>query len=155
MIVKVEPALVRDLGHLVMLECKALDYPLEQDEIKTFLLEEDKKAYVASISNRKVGMALTFRRDNTTIIARVSTHPDFRNMGVGKELMLNIEKDAWKEQHRLLRIYVPSYKIDDPLDPDYIGGWLTKCFFRANGCDTNAFFRYGRLWDAYKFERLL
>jgi GNAT superfamily N-acetyltransferase len=157
MIVKVEKAYIKDIGHLVALEVKSQEYPISQESVKNYIEDADKRAYVAFISNRKVGMALTLSNDaeRTTTIVRVSVHPDFRCMGVGKALMHEVEKEAWKASHHVLRLHVPSYKVEDRLDPDCIVEWLEKNYFKASGCITDSYFRYGKWWDGYIFERLI
>jgi len=155
MMIKVEPGMMRDLGAFCSLEIKAQDYPLPQEALKCYIDDPERRSYLATIQGRKVGVALTQIHAEFTTIARVSVHPEFRNLGISKKLMFEIERTSWKSQHRFLRIYIPHYKIDDPYDPDHILWWLEANYFKAVACETRSYFRYGTRWDAYVFERAL
>ena len=161
MIVKVEQALLKDIGYVANLEIKCQEYPIVLDTLKEYFLAPEHKGLVARISNRVVGYAIfqtvqtpDVKRD-ITVITRIGTHPDFRMLGVSKSLMFEIEKQAWKQSHNCLRIYIPSYKCDDIHDPDYLVDWLYKFHFKVSKCAANTYNRYGKMWDAYVFEREL
>ena len=155
MMVKVEPAMVRDLGTILQIEVQTQEYPLPQEAIQCYFDNPEHLAYVASVGNRKVGHSLVHVQSEYTVINRVSVHPNFRNIGVGKALMHRVEADAWKKKQRFLRMYLPSYKIDDKSDPDYMGWWMAQNHLKCVKCETDSYFRYGKWWDAYVFERMI
>jgi len=115
---------------------------------------------MASISQRDIGYALCtkMREEGTgtdSFFVALGVHPDFRNMGVSKSLMSEVARRAIQEKCHTIVFVVPSYKIDDPTDPDYIGWWFESMELKAARVWTNFFWRYGRDWDAYVFEALV
>jgi len=156
--VKVSRAMFRDIGYVEAIEIKAQDYPLLSSMIKGFIESNYRSVYIAKIKDKVVGISMVtggLNEFHLTVVNRVSVHPQFRDIGVGKQLMLRVEADAWKQQHTCLRMYMPSYKIDDPTDPDYLGGWLKTNHFKAVDVYNDWYFRYGKNYDAYVFERPL
>lgn len=160
--IKIEKAMLRDVAALSLLEIKCQDYAIPLEMIRDYIEQPYSTGLLAGISSRKVGYALyqsaiddSEPKLPITVITRIGTHPQFRMLGVAKALILEIEKQAWKQSHRSLKIYVPSYRCDDKFDPEYIVPWLEKNHFKIAKCLSEMFFHYGRRWDAYIFERQL
>jgi len=167
MTIVIEKAFARDSGHIRGLEIKAQEYPLPLGVIEEYIdtspqlgAKQDKEAYVAALSGKVVGsVLLEFNSEEDCMyILRISVHPTWQNthrIKVGSELMHHAEAQAWKRQIRSVRILIPSYKVEDKTDPDYLVPWLDKHHMKAIGVETDYYFRYGRLWDAYIFEKKL
>jgi GNAT superfamily N-acetyltransferase len=147
-------AMARDLGKLVDLEIKCQEYCYNLEELKDFVNDKEYIAFIASIGNRDVGYSLCMLKDQR-LGATIGVHPDFRNLGVSKSLMSKVSKHAMSLNCHALQFCVPSYKIDDPTDPDYLGWWFESMELKAGRVITDYFYRYGKAWDAYIFEALV
>lgn len=152
--IRFETALFKDLGHITNLEIKAQEYPFTIDEIKPYALEKSKEAYLARAANKYVGTALVswdeFKRVAT--IDSIGVHPEFRAVGVGTRLLKHITTQAYAKDMHTLRIWVPSYAVEDHEDPWNIRKWLEKNGLKAAGTKPGCF-RYGHDYDWYRFER--
>jgi ribosomal protein S18 acetylase RimI-like enzyme len=157
--VRVRLAMAKDLGRILDLEIKAQDYALEMDALKEYVIDAKKVGFVASIGNRDVGYATAALAEDSDImrmiVTRLGVHPDFRNLGVSKSLMSDISRRAMQERCHSLVFSVPSYKIDDPTDPDYLGWWFESMELKAARVNNRVYYRYGKYWDAYIFEALV
>lgn len=159
--IRVRPAMAKDAGLLIDLEIKTQDGATTLEIMKKYLLDSDKCGFIASIGSRDVGYAACAlscdkegdKRLFRLLISRLGVHVDFRNLGVSKSLMVTIAKKALEWHCDTIVVGVPSYKIDDPGDPDYIGWWFQALDFKATSVDTEFYYRYGKWWDAYLFER--
>jgi GNAT superfamily N-acetyltransferase len=147
--------MARDLPTMHSIEVKAQEYPMDAESMKEFVTEESKFAYIAKIRDRMIGCVMCVKKDANLIIVRLSVHPAFQNMGVGRALLSVVSKRGYVDRLEKLRIMIPSYKIDDKDDPDYLGNWLYGNEFKAVGCRDRAYYRYGEHWDGYWFEALL
>lgn len=160
--VKTQMAMARDLGYLVDLEIKCQHYPRDLENLKKFVNEEERVAFLALIGQRVVGYTLCLKQTITvkeemfdTLLCSVGVHPDFRNLGVSKKLMNCVSQRAIAEKCHSILMMVPSYVIDDPHDPDYIGWWFEALEFKAVRCLDREYYHYGKSWDGYIFEALV
>jgi len=155
--------MARDLGILLDLEIKTQDYATDMETMKRYVIDTNKVSFISSIGNRDVGYALcaisSDSEEGTTVkrlgAIRLGVHKDFRHMRVSHSLMDEMFKKALQERCHSIIFSIPSYKIDNPSDPDYIGWWLKVMKFKASRVITDLYFRYGKQWDAYLFERLI
>jgi N-acetylglutamate synthase-like GNAT family acetyltransferase len=155
--IHVERALMKDLGHATNIEIKSQEFPLLLDVAKAYIEDSDKEICLARIGNRRVGVAFVRmdKIDKCLVIGHLAVLPEFRHNNVSNQLMKYLCKLAWLEEIPKLRIYVPSYKIDDLEDPWNIRDWLYKQGFKATGVTHNDCKRYGKEYDTYQFERVL
>lgn len=150
--------MTKDLGTVQDLEIKCQDYPRDLDGLKPYVLEQNQVGFVASISKKDVGYALCSLVEVPpcqVMEVILGTHPQLRNLGVSKKLMSEISRRAMQEKCHAIWISVPSYKIDDPNDPDYIGWWFESMELKAGHVEDRHFHRYGKWWDAYVFEAVV
>jgi GNAT superfamily N-acetyltransferase len=160
---RVRIAMAKDLGRILDLEIKTQEYATEMDHLKTYVVDVKKIGFIVSLGNRDIGYALCALADDKStdgfvtrmIVGRLGVHPDFRNMGASKSLMSHISKRALNDRCHSIAFSVPSYKIDDPTDPDYIGWWFESMELKAAHVETDFYFRYGKQWDAYIFEAIV
>lgn len=154
--IKIEKGLFRDMGHIVMNELKGREYPLGSDVVKIFFTDESRYVFLARISDRVVGHALISENhpDSICNLFSLVVNPQFRYKGVGRKLVQAIT-DSCDKQLEKIRVYVPSYQIEDAEDPYNIHGWLNKTGFKATGVRDQDCFRYGKYYDTYIFERPL
>ena len=160
--IKIERAMIRDIPTLALLEIRCQDYAIPSEAIKDYIEQPNGYGLLAKISNKAIGYALhqslTAESEPNvpfTVITRIGVQPEFRGLGACKQLMFEIEKQAWKQSHRCLKIYVPSYRCDDIDDPEYIVPLMEKFHFKISKCLDRMFYHYGKRWDAYIFERQL
>ena len=161
-ITRVELAMARDVGAMCNIDVQAQDYPHDLDVFNEYVTDATKAAYVAKIGIRTVAYLGCMRLvdavskcDDSLLVTRLSVHPEFRRLGVSRKLMSEVWKRGLAIGAHNLVIMVPSYKIDDPTDPDYIGWWLAAMNMKIVGCIDRMYFRYGKYWDAYKYEAVL
>ena len=155
--IKTRAAMVRDLTSAVSIDLKTQEYPLDLKMLSEFVEDVDKEILMASIGNRDVGI-VTLRKDipaSAWVMNRLSVHPAFQNMGVGRKLLSEVSNKAYKDRSRAIRFLIPSYRIDDLDDPEYLGDWLYGNEFKAVKCLDRVFYRYGSYWDGYIFEALV
>jgi GNAT superfamily N-acetyltransferase len=143
----------RDMGAVTSLNFQTMEFPLEVEEIKSYLLEDEvKSVLLAKVSTKHIAFACVSidRLAGVTVIDAIGTHPQFRKNGVATLL---VNKADLLVKGNKTRILVPSYQIEDKEDPWNIEQWLWKAGFKANvtvpGCH-----RYNRDYDYYVFERL-
>ena len=154
MTTNVRIAMAKDLGKILDLDIKSQEYPYTLEELKEFVTDNNHVGFVASIGRRDIGYALCMLH-NQRLGTCVGVHPDFRNLGVSRSLMSKVSNYALQNGCHALQFAVPSYKIDDPYDPDYIGWWFESMELKAGSVITDYFFRYGKAWDAYIFEAMV
>ena len=157
MIIKTRVSMVRDLSSVASIDLKAQEYPLDAKMLAAFIDDADKEILIASVGTRDVGVVI-LRKDTVAsawVMSRLSVHPAFQNMGVGRKLLSEVSNKAYKDRSRAIRILIPSYRIEDKTDPEYLGGWLYGNEFKAVGCVDRVFYRYGVDWDGYIFEALV
>lgn len=159
-LIKTRMAMAKDLGRILDLDIKCQEYPDNLEVLKLYTTEPSRVAFVAAIGQRDVGYALcTKLREEATggdaFFVVVGVHPDFRNIGVSKSLMCVVSNRALQEKCHTITFVVPSYKIDDIHDPDYLGWWFESMELKAGRVWTDFFYRYGKNWDAYVFEALV
>lgn len=159
MIVRTRIAMAKDIGRMIDIETKSIDYPTGLESLKEYVLDANKIGLIAFIGTKDVGYAIAAltKTEMTTrmVVGRLCVSPDFRNLGVSKALMSELSKKALNERCHSIVFSVPSYKIDDREDPDYIGWWFESMELKASHVETDFYFRYGKHWDAYLFEALV
>lgn len=152
--IQVEKCFFKDLGKITGLEIKTQEFPFTIDEIKPYALEKSKDAYLAKAAQKVVGHALVswdeFKRVAT--IDSIGAHPDFRAAGVGTRIAKYVATQAYAQDMHTLRMWVPSYAVEDSEDPWNIQHWLWKIGLKATGTKPGCF-RYGKEYDWYCFER--
>lgn len=154
--IRVEKAMLRDVGSIIAIEIKAQEFPITSKDIQDALIDTTREVYVALLGNKIVGTA-TMKFDKVrrhVTIERISTHPEFRKVGVSKAILEKVTATGWADGMDKMLIMVPEY-MAMPLDPDSINDWLWKCGFKATGTINDWYFRYCRTYDAYQFERAL
>jgi GNAT superfamily N-acetyltransferase len=148
--------MAKDLGRMMDLEIKCQDYATDMEHLKTYVVDVSKVGFIVSHGNRDVGYAICALANDGPIarmvVGRLGVHPDFRNLGASKALMSEISKRALADRCHSIALSAPSYKIDDPTDPDYIGWWFESMELKAAHVETDFYHRYGKHWDAYIFE---
>lgn len=88
---------------------------------------------VATIKGTVVGFAV-FKRDeedrSATHLIKLGVKPDYRNRGIGRELLKSVIQFACLIDQKTLYSLVPEYMVhpDDPYDASV---WLSKMGFRA------------------------
>ena len=154
--IKVEKGLFRDMGHIVTNELKGREYPLGADVVKIFFTDESRYTFLARISDRVIGHALVSENypDKICNLFSLVVNPLFRYKGAGRKLV-NTVADSCGDGLENIRVYIPSYQIEDMEDPYNVAGWLKKTGFKAVGINSRECFRYGKYYDMYIFERSL
>lgn len=160
--VSVRTAMARDLGVLIDLEIKCQQYPRDIISIKPFVEDPKRVALIAKLGSRDIGYALCSKQEVPAgdhafdaMCCSVGVHPNFRNLGVSKKLMSEVSKRALTQKCHSILMLVPSYQIDDPTDPDYIGWWFESMELKAARVLNEYYFHYGKLYDAYVFEAVV
>jgi N-acetylglutamate synthase-like GNAT family acetyltransferase len=145
-----------DMGHVVGMELRTQEYPMLSNDVRPYFTEAMRQVYVADIQNRLIGyLMMNFLKDKSVaVIDSIGVLPLFRNKGVGKKLVDHASTAALANTVQDIRMYVPSYVVDDMSDPWNIDHWLWKIGFKAVGVVHAACFRYGYHYDYYIFERL-
>jgi GNAT superfamily N-acetyltransferase len=157
--IKVDKAMLRDMPHITTLEIKSQEFPIQPEDIKDIIGDIDREIYVAVLGKSIVGMCVVrFNRfekgSREALIERISTHPNFRRVGVSKAVLTKLVAVAWADGANCIRIRVPEYKVS-PGDPDDIEQWLWKAGFKSGKMFRDWYVRYGRKYDAYEFTRVL
>lgn len=152
--IRIDRALFKDMGHITASEVATQEFPLTVDEIKTYVMDKGKEAYLATVTGRAVGHALvTYDKDKGFVtVDSIGVNPKFRRAGVGSRLLAKICIEANAEEFDRVRILVPSYAVEDKDDPWNVEHWLWRNSFKAIGSEPGCF-RYGREYDWYVFER--
>lgn len=153
--IRVEKCLFKDMGHLTNMEIATQEFALTQDEVKPYVMDKGKDAWLAKVGTRVVGYVLATldEKDNVVILDSIGVHPNFRKVGVGKRLVEHLSLQAHAAGHSKVITFVADYLIEDKDDPWNIEHWLWRMGFKAAGVMHNECFRYGRYCDLYIFER--
>lgn len=154
-LIKTSIMMAKDLGAAIELEIHAQDYPYNLDQVKQFVMDHDKCGFMASIGARVIGAAYCSSVGPALMLSRITVHPKFQQMGASCSLMSSVSARALALDCNVIRITVPSYKLDDKTDPDYIGWWFESMEFKAVKCLDRYYYRYGRYHDGYVFEALV
>lgn len=146
-----------DLGTMFNIEVQSQEFPMPLDHLKEVFPQQDHTLYKAVITGRAVGFGYLVREKAKAqyTIWRVSVPPSMRGHKIGTAILDRMMMDAKADDCVSVRMHVPSYKMDDPKDPDYLGDWLWRNQFKAIGCLTDEYWRYGRWYDAYTCERMV
>lgn len=144
-------AQIKDMGSVTSLNFQTQEFPLEVEEVKSYLFDSNKNAILAKISTKYIAFACVTIKEGVTTIDAIGTHPQFRRHGIATLLVNKAELIASKLNR--LRILVPSYQVEDKSDPWNIEQWLWKAGFKAAGTQPGCR-RYNHDYDYYIFERL-
>jgi len=145
--------LLKDLPHLTAIELKSQEFPLSMEVIKEACGDPKHAVYLAMIQKRAVGMAVVLF-DDDLVIKRISSHQEFRRVGVCKRILKHLNTVAWAAKLERMTIKIPDYKVCPADDPDYLGEWLYSAGFKATGKVTSGHYtRYCRHYDAYEFAK--
>lgn len=159
--IRIEKALMKDLGQLANMEVTTQEFSLTLDGIKPYIDDIDKGAYIAKLSNRVVGhMLLQFHDSkyhveefrNEVQIVSIGVDINFRRVNISRKLIERAKAECRSSGINSLRIYVPHYLIDDKEDPWNVGTWMWKCGFKVVRVIDRCCFRYNTLYDLYVFE---
>lgn len=158
--IRVDRAMVRDVGRIYETEYKSQEFAFTTDEIQKYMLTPGKVAWVASIGDRTCGSLLASEclEDNAVVVDHVSVIPRFRALKVSMKMLDKASDHALatlKSGLACLRINVPSYLVEDKEDPWNIESWLWKAQFKAMDLISNEIKRYNQNYDCYVFERSL
>jgi len=147
---------VRFVGTIRDLEVKAFQFPLDLECVKNNMEDNDHFVYIARVGKVNVGLAsCSVDHDAQTLWLTLGVLPNFRGIGVSRKLLSEASKRGMADKMHDMKIIVPSYRIEDKEDPDYIGGWLERFEFKIAGCESDYFWHYGKLWDGYVFGVML
>ena len=152
--IRVEQCLFKDMGHLTNMEIATQEFPYMQDEVKPYVMDKVKDAFIAKVGARVVGYILVTYEKDIALVDSIGVHPNFRKVGVSRKLFAHLWAKAYSNGISTIQILVADYLIEDKEDPWNLEEWLWKLGFKAVGVKSAEWYRYGRHTDVYIFERL-
>lgn len=144
----------RDIPKVYNIELRSYEYPLEPAGLQAILELGGALPYIGTISGVGVSWALGqyHREDAEVEIKRLATHPEYRMQGFARMMVGTLWNEATKREATKLFMLVPEYQtlIDDP---DSMLEFLEHIEFKATTIEKDYFYRYGKEYDAIRFER--
>lgn len=152
--VRIQQVGYRDIPKIYNIELRSYEYPLEAAGLQQILEIGGALPFIGTISGLGATWALGqyHREDAEVEIKRLATHPEYRMQGFARMIVGKIWDEAVKRQAKKLYFMVPEYQtLND--DPDSVADFMWKMNFKATGIERDYFYRYGRDYDAIRFER--
>ena len=152
--IKIKDVGYRDVPKVYNIELRSFEYPLEAAGLQQILELGGALPYIGTISGIGVSWVLgQYHRDDGEVeIKRLATHPEYRMQGFARMMIGYIWNEAVKRQANKLYMLVPEYQTVLN-DPDSVAEFLERMEFKATGVERDYFYRYGREYDAVRFER--
>lgn len=152
--IKIQEVGYRDIPKIYNIELRSFEYPFEVAALQQILELGGALPYLGTIGGIGVTWALGqyHREDAEVEIKRIAVHPAYRMQGYARMMIGYIWNEAVKREATKLFMLVPEYQTTLN-DPDSIAEFLDHMEFKATGLETDYFYRYGRAYDAVRFER--
>jgi len=152
--IKVQPVGYRDLPKVYNIELRSYEYPLEHASLQELMELRGSIPFIGLINGMGATWAhgMYYQASAEVEIKRLATHPDYRMQGFGRQVIGHIWNEAVKRDVRTLFFMVPEYQTEQH-DPDSVSDFLWKMEFKATTVEKDYFHRYGRPYDAIRFER--
>lgn len=129
MSVNFRPTTENDAHYLLDIDLKCYDTALTPDEWRE--LQKSAQGAVATWCETPIGMIISRRTEEGDVeVMRVAVKAPWRNIGIGKRLMLNAVAHARDIGSTRCFVIIPESQID-PGKPHDLSGWLFKLGFRA------------------------
>jgi ribosomal-protein-alanine N-acetyltransferase len=150
--VTVEPMRLRDLPEILKIERLSFTTPWSKAAFLSELLENDRAYYlVAKVDQRAVGYVGVWLVAGEGHITNVAVHPWYRRQGIGRRLMLAIEKLAREKRVRRMTLEVRrSNEVAQNLyeQLDYVGAGYRRGYYGDNNEDALIMWKELGLADA-------
>lgn len=137
--VVIDPMRLRDLSDILKIEKLCFTTPWSKQAFLSELLDNDRAYYlVAKVGERAVGYIGVWLIAGEGHVTNVAVHPDFRGQGIGRRLLLAIEKIALARGHRRMTLEVrTSNDIAQHLyrKLGYVAAGIRRKYYRDNNED--------------------
>lgn len=152
--IKIQPVGYRDIPKVYNIELRSYEYPLEAQGLQQILELGGALPFIGTLSGLGASWALgQYHRDSAEVeIKRLATHPDYRMQGFARMMNGYLWNEAAKRECKTLFMMVPEYQTLEG-DPDSVKEFLEHMEFKATTIERDYFYRYGRDYDAIRFER--